>query len=105
MHKIVNGVQVELSPEEEASILAEWERNRFPERKKTITELLRDLDDVTVAALTTPATEWALLQNDNFIQSLTNSEEQTNLLVATWLFNNPQGAMNQGVNFNVIIRG
>jgi len=28
MHRMVNGIQVELTPEEEAEVLAEWEANR-----------------------------------------------------------------------------
>lgn len=34
MHKIVNGERVDLSPEEEVEMLADWERNRINQQEK-----------------------------------------------------------------------
>lgn len=34
LHKIVNGIRIELTPEEEAATLAEWEANRLKQEKR-----------------------------------------------------------------------
>lgn len=103
-HKNVNGVNIQLTPEEAEAIWNEWQKNRFPERVKTIKELVNELDEKTVAKLKDTAKEWAEEQEDVFIQFLANSSDQDTLLVATWLRNNPQGAMAKGVNFRGMTR-
>lgn len=36
LHKMVNGVKVDCTPQEEAEILAEWEKNRLENEKKRL---------------------------------------------------------------------
>ena len=36
LHKIVNGVKIDLSPEEETALRAEWEANRIERERKRI---------------------------------------------------------------------
>lgn len=48
MHKIVNGVKVELSEKEAADIQAEWKRNE-PKPSKTDEEILAEYDAMQTA--------------------------------------------------------
>ena len=55
MHKLVNGIPVELSPEEEAKLLEDWEVNatkeNIRENNRKILEQLREIDFKSIRSL------------------------------------------------------
>lgn len=58
LHKMVNGIKVDLSPEEEKKVLAEWEQNRIKsELKRKEQEDLRIKKEQVVEKLLSSLTE------------------------------------------------
>lgn len=49
MHKIVNGIRIELTPEEEKSVLEEWERNK--KRKEEKRKILQEKKELRISAI------------------------------------------------------